>query len=390
MILALLAALLFAPAYWLLVPQGWRREVLSVASLAALACYDRRLPVLLVVVCAALYALLRGLRSAPERARTGWAVLGLAALVALFLWNKLSGSQMSVLPSQSGLAFLGLSFLVIKASGALIDTARGTLPAYGFGAVVSWIVFLPTYPAGPMETLDHFADQSPRFDRARALGGLERILFGLVKALLISAYLGIWAAPLLAAPEKHSPLVLLAGIYAFALRFYFDFAGYSDIAIGLATVFGYDVDENFDRPFLRRNLAQLWQHWHMTLTRWLRAYLFMPVARRLMRRGAGWDRFAIAAGQVVAMTVCGLWHGVTWNFAVWGLLQAVGLIWVGIFARDLGRRLPAGRVRWWRQSRTAHGLSVALTFNYFAFAVIFAMTDVAGAVHYLSRLLSLR
>jgi len=390
MILGLLGAMLSAPLYWLLVPQRWRRAVLAAASLVALGALDPRLPVLLVGLCAALAALLRATAAAPEPARARLAALGLAALAALFLWNKLSGDRMSVLPSQAGLAFLGISFLVIKASSALVDTARGTIPPYGFGAVLVWIVFVPTYPAGPMETLDHFAEQTPSFDRSRALGGLERILFGLVKALLISTYLGTWTAPLLEAPDKHAPLALLAGLYGFSLRFYFDFSGYSDIAIGLGALFGYDIDENFDHPFLRRNLAQLWQHWHMTLTRWLRTYLFIPVARRVMRRGGRWgDRFGIAAGQIVAMTVCGLWHGVTWNFAVWGLLQAVGLIWVGIIARDAGRRLPPALLTWWRQSRTAYGLSVVLTFNFFSFAVIFAMTDVGGAVRYLVRLLSL-
>jgi alginate O-acetyltransferase complex protein AlgI len=390
MILGLLAAILFAPLYWLLVPQRWRREVLGVASLIALGCVDRRLPFLLIALCVALAALLRAIAAAPERARAPRAAVGLAALAALFVWNKLTGDHMSVLPSQAGLAFLGISFLVIKASGALIDTARGTIPPYGFGAVLAWIVFLPTYPAGPMETLDHFAEQAPRFDRARALGGLERILFGLVKALLVSAYLGIWAAPLLDAPDKHGPLVLLAGLYAFSLRFYFDFSGYSDIAIGLSALFGYDIDENFDHPFLRRNIAQLWQHWHMTLTRWLRTYLFIPVARRVMRHGGRWgDRIGIAAGQIVAMTVCGLWHGVTWNFAVWGLLQAVGLIWVGVIAREVGRRMPPALVVWWRQSWAAYGVSMVLTFNFFSFAVIYAMTDVGGATRYLARVFSL-
>src|SRR5262245_2927240 len=142
MILGLLAALLFAPLYWLLVPRQWRRAALLVASLAGLGAYDPRLPFLLIGLCAALFGLLRAIATATPRGRGALAALGLMALAALFLWNKLTGSQMSVLPSQSGLAFLGLSFLVIKASGALIDTARGAIPAYGFGAVAAWIAFL--------------------------------------------------------------------------------------------------------------------------------------------------------------------------------------------------------------------------------------------------------
>ncbi len=332
---------------------------------------------------------MRAASAARGRAALLPTVVGIALLTALFLWNKLSGGRLSVLPSQGGLALLGVSYLVLKAAAALVEANRGTLREVGFREVLAWIAFLPTYPSGPMETLEYFRGQWPAFDRARVLGGLERILFGLVKALLIAHYLGVWANPIVAAPQKHGSGILLLALYAWSLRFYFDFAGYSDVAIGLSAVFGYDISENFDRPLLRRNLVQLWQNWHITLTRWLRAYLFVPVSRRIMRRtGGGWgDRLAIVAGQVVAMTFCGLWHGVAWNFALWGFLQAVGLVWVGVVCRDLGRRLPTGLVGWWRRSKVAYALSTFATFNYFSLALIFVVTDVGSALHYLARLL---
>jgi hypothetical protein len=94
----------------------------------------------------------------------------------------------------------------------------------GLAEVLAWIVFLPTYPSGPMATLDEFRGQSPTFDRARALGGLERILFGLVKSLLVAYYLGVWAEPIVAHPEQYASGTLLLGLYAASLRFYFDFA----------------------------------------------------------------------------------------------------------------------------------------------------------------------
>ena len=140
---------------------------------------------------------------------------------------------------------------------------------------------------------------------------------------------------------------LLLAVYAFTLRFYFDFAGYSDVAIGLSAVFGVEIQENFDRSLLRRNLVHLCQRCHMTLTRWLRLYLFIPVSRSIMRRaGPGWDTPAIVLAQLVTMTFCGLWHGLGWNFAVWGVLQALGLVWVGLFARRVGRILPAPLISW--------------------------------------------
>jgi alginate O-acetyltransferase complex protein AlgI len=388
MLLGLFAALALAPLYWLAVPVRWRREVLSLASLVALGAYDYRLVPLLLAISVVLLVLMRA--AASGRAGLVPTALGLALMAALFLWNKLVGHGVSTLPSQSGLMFLGVSFLVVKGAGALIEARRGTLEQVGWRETLAWIVFLPTYPSGPMETLQDFRHQSPTFDRVRVFGGLERILFGLVKALLIASYLAAWVNPIVSEPQRYGSGMLLLGLYAWSLRFYFDFAGYSDIAIGLAAVFGYDISENFDRPFLRRNLVQLWQRWHMTLTRWLRTYLFVPVTRRIMRQtGPSGDRFAIAAGQIVAMTVCGIWHGVAWNFALWGFLQAVGLIWVGTLARDLGRRLPRGLVGWWRQSRVAYALSTALTFNYFAFAIIFMVTDVGSALRYLGRLLRL-
>ncbi len=382
MLLGLFAAIAFAPAYWLVVPRRWRREGLAAASLAALTLYDARLLALLVGVTAGLFAVTRAIQASEECRGQGMCALALCLLAALFVFNKLGGAGASALPSQTGLVFLGVSYLVLKAAAVLVETARGTIREVRFLDMLGWLVFLPTYPSGPMEELDHFRRQSPTFDPGMALRGFERIVFGLVKALIAAHYLGEWANSVFSAPAQHAQGTLLLALYAFALRFYLDFSGYSDIAIGLAALYGYEIEENFDYPFFRRNLVQLWQRWHMTLTRFLRLYLFIPVSRRLMRRG--WrDGLAIAAGQIVAMTFCGLWHGLSWNFVVWGLLQALGLIWVGLIARDIGRTLPPGAVRWWRRSRVAYGFSTAVTVTYFALSAVFVVTDVGSAARYL-------
>jgi D-alanyl-lipoteichoic acid acyltransferase DltB (MBOAT superfamily) len=295
-----------------------------------------------------------------------------------------------VLASQGGLAFLGVSYLVLKAAAALIDAARGSAAPRGFRAVLTWLVFLPTFPSGPIEQLAHFDAQSPGIDRARALAGLERILFGLVKALLCSHYLGEWTAPILASPESHSQAALLLASYGFTLRFYLDFAGYSDIAIGLAAIYGYQIQENFDNPLLRRNLVALWQHWHMTLTRWLRLYLFIPVSRAIMRRGGvRWDRPGIIAGQLTAMIFCGLWHGLGWNFAIWGLLQALGLVWVGVVAGEFGRYVPDPLLRWWRRHPVAYALSALVTFHVFAISNVLAAADLEHSLAFYRQLFGL-
>lgn len=392
MLLVVCAAVAVAPLYWAAVPAGWRRGFLALASIVALGAYDRRLVVLVPLAAVGLVMAVRTAGASPAGWRARLALGGsLAALLALFVWNKTGGAATGgVLPAQGGLALLGVSYLVLKASSLLLDAAGGDRPAVTVVGVLGWLAFAPTYPAGPMERFERFAPQEPRFDRGLVLGGLERILFGLVKALVLGHHVGRWADPIVADPGPHHPLTLLAGAYAQSLRFYLDFAGYSDVAIGLAAVYGIRIGENFDGPLWRRNYVQLWQRWHMTLTAWLRRYVFFPLSRRLLRAlGPARSSVAVTAAQLVTMVACGLWHGLAWNFALWGLLQALGLVWVGVVARPLGRRLPPAVVRWWRESALAHAIAVWLTFTTFSLTVLFAVTDTAAALDYLAALAGL-
>ena len=387
MLPALLGTLALAPIYWTVVPAEARRAVVAVASLAILGLWDVRLLAFVVVVTGGLWLLMRSAAETTDiRRARALATAGIAGFVVVFSWNKLAANGSGLLPSQGGLVFLGVSYIALKGVAALVESTRKTYGAVAFADVLGWMAFLPTYPAGPIEPFEHFRPQAPTFDRTRVGRGLERVLFGLVKALVVGHALGDWSAGIIAEPGPHSRSVLLLGLYANTLRVYFDFSGYSDIAIGIAAVFGWTIQENFDNPLVRRNLVQLWQHWHMTLTSWLRLYIFIPVARALMRRRWG-HRVAAAGGQIAAMTSCGLWHGYTPGFALWGFLQAIGLIWVGVFARELGRRLPLGLVQWWRSHPVAHALSIALTFNAFALSLAFCVTDITHGWRYLARLL---
>lgn len=381
MLPGLAAVVALTPLYWLAVPAPWRRNVLMLASLAALAWIDPRLVILLAALTAGLVA---AARVTAAGARRLVVVAGLAALATLFLWNKAAGHGGGPLPSQGAIVLLGVSYLALKAAALLVDTGRGDVTHAAVWDVVAWLAFLPTYPSGPIEDFEHFRNQTPTFDRTRALVGLERILFGLVKALVLAQALGTWVDPIVASPAVHGRGVLLVALYAASVRFYLDFSGYSDIAIGVAALYGYEIAENFDHPFLRRNLVQLWRHWHMTLTGWLRTYVFVPVTRLCIRRGH--ERLAPVAGQLVTMTFCGLWHGVGWNFALWGILHGVGLVWVGVVSRHLGRKLPAGFVEWWRRSPLALAFSTATTFTVFSLLLVFVLVDARGAAHYLARL----
>jgi alginate O-acetyltransferase complex protein AlgI len=132
----------------------------------------------------------------------------------------------------------------------------------------------------------------------------------------------------------------------------------------------------------------LWQHWHMTLTHWLRVYVFVPVSRALMRRDVGGREGPVVVAQVATMVLCGLWHGLAWHFALWGFLHAVGLIWVGVIARRVGAHLPGGVVTWWRRNPVAAAVATAVTFTYFAVTLVFVVADMDLGWHILRRLVA--
>lgn len=392
MLTALAVVLAVAPLYWLLVPERFRREALVLFSLIGLSVVDVRLVALLAGTAFALALALRGIGAGKTTRARAIAAVALFALGALFFVNKLAGSELGgVLPSQSGLALLGVSYLVLKGAAVLIRAVRGQHERAGVVELLAWLAFLPTYPSGPIEEFEHFRKQQPRFRRSDVLRGLERILFGLVKTMLVSHYLGLAVTPLLEAPADQTRGALLLATYGSTLRFYSDFSGYSDLAIGVAAVFGVRISENFDHPLTRRNLTQLWQRWHMTLTGWLRGYLFVPISRALLRRfDTRFDTAAIFAAQALTMGFCGLWHGLGWNFIVWGLLQAVGLTWVARFARPLGARLPASLRASFRNTRAGHAASCLFTFHYFALSNVLVFCDMERAMEVAQRLIGVR
>jgi D-alanyl-lipoteichoic acid acyltransferase DltB (MBOAT superfamily) len=177
-------------------------------------------------------------------------------------------------------------------------------------------------------------------------------------------------------------------LYAYAFQIYFDFSGYTDIAIGLGRLLGIKLPENFKAPYLKPNLTQFWNNWHMTLTQWIRAYFFNPVTRSLRSAKKPLPiPVIIFITQVATMLLIGLWHGVTWNFALWGLWHGLGL-----FAHNRWSELT--RVRFaalslgWQKVLNVGGM--LLTFNFVALGwVFFALPQLSISFHFLRVLFSL-
>jgi alginate O-acetyltransferase complex protein AlgI len=247
-------------------------------------------------------------------------------------WREVTGRDTS-LASPLDLGWLGFSYVAFRLIHTLRDRQTGVLPDLRLREFVAYTVFFPSFTAGPIDRAEHFAGElralpaMRAFDSDRYLLGLTRIGSGLLKKFVIADSLaaGLALTPA-AAAEADSALGLWVLLYGYAFRLYLDFSGYTDIAIGVALLFGVRLPENFVRPYTRSNITVFWQSWHMTLSAWARAYVFSPLSRwmlKLEHRPAPWAMVLIA--QAATMLTIGLWHGVTWNFAIWGLWHAAGL-----------------------------------------------------------------
>jgi alginate O-acetyltransferase complex protein AlgI len=237
---------------------------------------------------------------------------------------------------------LGISFYTFQSLSYTIDVWRGKLePERSFARFALFVAFFPQLVAGPIVRASHFLPQlrqGPRFSRAAMEAGAFRICQGLLKKVVLGDFIATRLTDrIFDTPDAYTSPELMLALYAYTLQIYADFSGYSDMAIGLGLMLGFSLPENFDRPYQARDIAEYWRRWHMTLTSWLRDYLFFPL---LFRMGA-------RAGYLVlwlTLFLVGMWHGASWNFVIYGNIHALAIVfnrWNRVRNRNtsLGRRL---------------------------------------------------
>ena len=209
----------------------------------------------------------------------------------------------------------------------LRDRLTGRLPQLRLREFVTYTIFFPAFTAGPIDRIQRFVSDLEagfRLDVEHFFAAATRIVVGVFKKFALADSLALIALNAANAQQSTSTLWTWVLLYAYALRIYFDFSGYTDIAIGIGQLVGITLPENFERPYLKSNLTAFWNAWHITLAQWFRAYFFNPLTRALRKR-----KFSVPViiliGQLGTMVLIGLWHGVTWNFAIWGAWHGLGL-----------------------------------------------------------------
>lgn len=335
-----------------------------------------------------------------------WAALAIpllaAVLLGLFLvikteplaeaaarFARAASGQSTLLASAVDLQWLGFSYIAFRLLHVLRDRQSGRLPELSLPEFATYVLFFPSLTAGPIDRAERFVGdlrRQPAPDASRAYEGGRRLVVGLFKKFVLADSLAILALSPAVAAQVTSPLWLWVFLYAYAFRLYLDFSGYTDVAIGIGRLAGIALPENFDRPYLKANLTAFWNSWHITLAQWFRAYFFNPVTRQLRGQRGLPAPVVILIGQLTTMVLIGLWHGVSWNFAVWGAWHGIGLFvhnrWTELVRTRAGNGLAASL-----NGRLARGLSVFLTFQYVTLGWLwFALPDVRLAWGTLLRL----
>jgi alginate O-acetyltransferase complex protein AlgI len=383
--------------HWSLPWHRGRVYLLLAASFYFYASWNRWLALVLCVSTMADYLLALGMESfSSVRLRRFFLLLSLAGNLSLLCYFKYANFFLrSVEDASAGLGFsvalpilnvilpVGISFYTFEAINYTVDVYLRRIRAErNLAHFMLFILFFPHLVAGPIVRARDFlplVGRRKHWSWLRANTGVLLILMGLVKKLAVADRLALYVDPVFADPSWFSSFAIWLAAIAYTLQIYCDFSGYTDMALGLAHLFGYHLAQNFNMPFLSANMAELWRRWHISLSTWIRDYLFIPLG------GSRGSRWRTGCNLLVSMTLCGLWHGARWNFVIWGLANGFLLVLHLTFSSWCRRHAALDA---WLRSAPGTALRVATTFASFcSMMVIFRTQSLAAAGTALWRML---
>jgi D-alanyl-lipoteichoic acid acyltransferase DltB (MBOAT superfamily) len=324
--------------YWGARYRSRQNAVLLIASYCFYGWWDYRLCSLIFASSIVDYLVGLGLaRTTSPRTRRGLVAVSLTCnlgLLGFFKYFNFFAESFVALANSLGwhvddvtlhiVLPVGISFYTFQTLSYTIDSYRGqATPTRSLLDYLAFVSFFPQLVAGPIERARNLLPQfraSRQFDYARACEGSRRILWGFFLKMVVADNIGQIVGPIYAAPADHNGPMLAWAAFLFAWQVYFDFAAYSDIAIGTAQLFGFSLMRNFAYPFFSQSMGELWRRWHISLTTWFRDYIFMPLGGPLA------PVVRLSFSIFLTFTISGLWHGASWNMVVWGAVHGLIMI----------------------------------------------------------------
>jgi len=362
-------------------PQRHRGTLLLIASYYFYMCWKPAYIVLIAVstVVDYVFALKMG-ATADKRLRKAYLVASLVAnlgLLFVFKYLNFFGWTVKTLLGFSEVAAarpvldvllpVGISFYTFQKLSYTVDVYRGDRePERRLGTFALYVSFFPQLVAGPIERSTHLLPQFDRevsFDSRRVIDGLRLMLWGMFKKVVIADMAARLVDPVYGDVAAYRGPALTVATVLFAFQIYCDFSGYSDIAVGAAKVLGFDLMENFRRPYFSKSVREFWRRWHISLSTWFRDYLYIPLGGS---RVSAWRHYF---NLLTVFFLCGLWHGASWNFVVWGMLHGMYMVIGGAtepWRNRLARALGMDRIQGLHKV-----IRVAITFALTCFAWIF-------------------
>lgn len=269
---------------------------------------------------------------------------------------------------------VGISFYTFQTLSYTSDVYRKRLePTRDFVAFAGFVSFFPQLVAGPIERATHLLPQflSKRaFHYSQTVDGMRQILWGLFKKVVVADNCAVVVDLVFSQPEAYSGSTLLLGAFFFAFQIYGDFSGYSDIAIGTARLFGFELKQNFAFPYFSRDVAEFWRRWHISLSTWFRDYLYIPLGGS---RGSFWNQIR---NVFIIFLVSGFWHGANWTFLVWGVLNALYFLPLLLMGRNRVHLVVAAEGKVFPSLR--EGVQMGLTFTITVLAWVFFRAESVG------------
>lgn len=371
-------------------PHRFRWVPLLVGSYVFYGFFDVRYLIYLALPTILVFLLAQALDRTKGQVIRKWVFMGgIVASIGLLFWFKylnLFRETFGNLFVEGGLKPLqmilpiGISFYSFKLVSYLADVYLERLPAERhMGYFALYVSFFPQLLAGPIDRAISFIPELKKrveLDWDRVGSGVQLIIWGLFKKIVIADRMALFVDQVFRDPAHYTGINLLFGVYFYTVQIYCDFSGYSDIAIGLARILGFKSMDNFKFPYFSRSLTQFWNRWHISLSTWLRDYLFLPISYSILRwtkketfLNVKIEKWAYAGGMSVTMFLGGLWHGASWTFVGWGLIHGFYLVFAHFskrfrkrWARKLGIKKRLRLYAFWQGLVTFHLVSFAWIF----------------------------